>query len=324
MSRFPRLISTQIARFVSWKVTSRIGTPVFLPFYHVVSNKRLPYILNYHYRDEDEFEKELDFFLKYFKPVALEYIYRNPGTKEKVFHLSFDDGLRECAEIVAPVLVRKGIPATFFINSGFVDNKDLFHRYKASLILSELEKIPCFEAETFLEENGLNRRNILQADYSQRNILDQAAELMNLDFVSFLKNKKPYLTTPQARKLHHQGFTIGGHSHKHPEFWKISEKKQFKQIRKSMEWVNENIDPAIKAFSFPYTDDQISGNLLRRLREENVCDITFGTAGVKSDEVEMHFQRYPVEKPGNFKLNLKSEFLYFELRNLAGKATVKH
>jgi hypothetical protein len=45
---------------------------------------------------------------------------------------------------------------------------------------------------------------------------------------------------------------------------------------------------------------------------------------IKYDELNFHFQRYPVEKEGDFMLNLKEELVYFALRKFIGKATVKH
>ena len=324
MMHFPRFISRQLSRFASAEKLFQSTTPFFLPFYHVVSDQHLPYILNYPYFNPEQFENHLDFLLKNFKPVSLEYLIENPNNKEKIFHLSFDDGLRQCADIVAPILLKKGVPATFFINSGFVDNKNLFHRYKASLILSQLKEMPCFQAETFLKENGITRKNILQTSFANRDILDEAADMMNIDFKDILKDKKPYLTTNQIKKLYSQGFSIGGHSHKHPEFWKISKKKQLKHVRKSIDWVVENINPKTKAFAFPFTDDGISADLIKKLNDENICDITFGTAGLKYDEIDSHFQRYPVEQRGRFIQNLKSEFMYFKIRKIVGKATVKH
>ena len=161
MRKFPRFISKQVGRLFSEKALYKINSPVFLPFYHTVSDKKLPYILNYPYRNSAEFEKELDYFLNYFKPVALDYLLKNPKPKEKVFHLSFDDGLKECSHIIAPVLLRKGIPATFFVNPGFVDNKTLFHRYKASVVLSELNKTPNPKVFRFIESYAINKANIL-------------------------------------------------------------------------------------------------------------------------------------------------------------------
>lgn len=324
MTHLPRIIGSKLGVLWSEQSLYKSAAPVFLPFYHVVSNHPLPHILNYPRINKKEFEKQLDFYLNYFRPISLAEFYENPYTKEKVFHLSFDDGLRECIDIVAPILLRKGIPATFFINSGFVDNKALFHRYKASLILGEMYRHPDTEAENTLLENGITKENILQTSFAQRHILDQVAELLELDFSTFLQKQRPYLTTAEVQQLNKQGFTIGGHSHKHPEFWKISEKKQLKHARKSMKWLKETINPAIKAFAFPYTDDGVTSDFIQKLKSENICDITFGTAGVKHDEVNSHFQRYTAEQDGCFKQNLKNEFCYYKLRKLFGKATVKH
>ena len=324
MRKFPRFISKQIARLLPEKLLFKTGTPIFLPFYHVVSNKNLPYILNYPYRNSTQFEKELDYYLKYFKPVPLNFLIENPVSNEKVFHLSFDDGLQECADLIAPVLLKKGIPATFFVNSGFADNQALFHRYKASLILSELTTNPDSNAKSILKDYGLNNENILQASIAQVDVLDEAANILGINFSEFLKIQKPYLTTEQIIKLKEQGFSIGAHSKNHPEFWKISEEEQLSEVKQSINWVVEKFNPAIKTFSFPFTDSGVSLNLLQKLKSDNICDLIFGTAGLKQDECKTHFQRYPAEQPGSFKLNLKSELVYFKLRKIIGKATVKH
>lgn len=322
MRHFPRLVCKKLSPVFSTRKLLSTNAPVFLPFYHVVSNQPLPHILNYPTIGEKQFEQELDFYLQHFNPMSLEDLLKSP--KPKSFHLTFDDGLKECAKVVAPILLQKGIPATFFVNSGFVDNKELFHRYKASLILNEMRIRPDAEVEKYLHENGLSLDKILQVPFSKRDVLDHAAELLEIDFQSFLETQQPYLTTTQIRDLHKKGFSIGGHSHKHPEFWQISEKKQLKHIKKSIRWVDENINPKVKAFAFPYTDDGVSAKLIRKIHDKGWCDISFGTAGVKYDELSNHFQRYPAEQKGNFEQNVKAEFLYFKLRKAIGKATVKH
>lgn len=324
MKEFPRFVSFQLGRLFSVQSLLKINTPVFHPFYHVVSNEKLPHILNYDYRNTAQFEKELDFYLKYFKPVSLSELMTEKKSDRKIFHLSFDDGLKECAEIIAPVLLKKGIPASFFVNPGFVDNHRLFHKYKASLILGKLKESPDLKAEQILREQNLNGEQILKASILQENILDEIAVLLGINFDEFLAKQKPYLNIEQILKLKEQGFSIGAHSFYHSEFWKISEEEQFKEIKSSMKWLLEKINPKIKAFSFPFTDSGVSLNVMKALKKENICDITFGTAGIKYDELEWHFQRYPVEKNGDFLLNLKAELVYFKLRKQIGKATVKH
>lgn len=324
MNEFPRFVSKKLGRLISVQSLLKISTPVFQPFYHIVSNEKLPHIVNYNYRSVQGFENELDFYLKHFKPVALNQLISGKFTREKVFHLSFDDGLKESYEIIAPILLKKGIPATFFVNTGFTDNKRLFHKYKASLIFNHLINARNSKAEKLLKENNLESRNILKATILQENILDESAILLGINFNDFLEKQKPYLTIAQVLDLQNQGFSIGAHSVNHPEFWKFSEDEQIKEIRESMNWLVEKVNPAIKAFSFPFTDSGVSLKVLKMLKTENICDVSFGTAGIKSDELQHHFQRYPVEQPGDFIQNLKAELVYYLLRKQIGKATVKH
>jgi peptidoglycan/xylan/chitin deacetylase (PgdA/CDA1 family) len=324
MRKFPRNFSKSISPFFSEKWLLGRNTPCFLPFYHVVSDEKLPHILNYPYRNVAQFENELDFFLKYFTPVSLSELKNGKCSGKKVFHLSFDDGLRECSEIVAPILLKRGIPATFFVNTAFINSKELFHKYKASLILSRLRESPHKKALQFLAENGLTAENILKAEILQVNILNEVAALLGIDFTEFLSRHKPYLTSEQIKSLAENGFTIGAHSHQHPEFWKISEAAQIEEIKKSMAILEKLVSPSVKAFSFPFTDDGVPASVLKTIKNEHICDMTFGTAGVKNDAFDFHFQRYPVEQPGDFVRNLKGEFIYYKLRKWVGKATVKH
>lgn len=324
MNGFPRFVSSQLGKLISMQSLLRVTTPVFQPFYHVVSNEKLPHILNYNYRNNNQFEKELDFYLQHFKPVSLEELIANPHSKEKIFHLSFDDGLKECESLIAPVLLKKGIPATFFVNPGFIDNQRLFHKYKASLILGNLKDSPEKNAEKILKDHNLQGENILKSSILQEKVLDEVADLLGINFDDFLAKQKPYLTTTQVLNLKAHGYSIGAHSFNHPEFWKITEEEQLNEVKKSMNWLVEKINPAIKAFSFPFTDSGVSLKVLKSLTDEKICDITFGTAGIKYDELANHYQRYPVEQNGDFMRNLKSEMVYFILRKQIGKATVKH
>lgn len=324
MKTFPRFLSRQTGLFFSPERLFKIKTPCFLPFYHVVSNEKLPHILNYPYRNVQEFENELDFFLKHFEPVSLEELVSGECRYKNAFHLSFDDGLRECLDVVAPLLLKKGIPATFFINTAFADNKELFHKYKASLILSELRQKPDSGVENFLKNAKLPAEKLLTATILQTDILDHAAKLIELDFKAFLEKQKPYLTSGQIKKLSENGFTIGAHSHNHPEFYTITEEEQMQEVKVSMAFLQKITPQPLKTFAFPYTDWGVSANVLKTIQKENICDITFGTAGIKNDAFSFHFQRYPAEQPGNFMQNLKGEFVYYKLRKWVGKATVKH
>ncbi len=323
MNTIPREICKQAGRFIHVNRLLKLKRPVFLPFYHVVSDEKLPHILNYNYRNTAQFERELDFYLKYFKPVGMKEIV-NGNYPDNAFHLSFDDGLRECYDVIAPVLLRKGIPATFFVNPGFVDNKALFHKYRASIVLSKLNNFAVEKVALITGSKSFSRTEFLKTTILNEDLICYLAQKLEINFDEFLVTQQPYLTTEQIFELKNSGFSIGAHSFSHPEFWKIDTAQQTEEISKSLDWLTSTIHPEIKSFAFPFTDSGVPQQVFDNMFNDFGCDISFGTAGVKFDELPTHFQRYPVEQPGDFLHNLKGEFVYLALRKLVGKSIVKH
>ena len=316
-----RNIARRAGGILPLQILKRFEYPVLLPFYHVVSNDRLPHVQNYPYRTEKEFAGELDFLLKHYSPVGLGEILHHKVHGRDIFHLSFDDGMRQCHDVIAPVLLRKGVPATFFLSPGFIGNQQLFHRYKSSLLVDHIRKFPA--GKGLLYQAGLTLQELLQWPYNRTAMLDQMAREAGICWAEFLDSYQPYMTEDQVRRLTDQGFTVGAHSWDHPEFPLLTDDEQFLQVRQSMKWIVDRFNPAIKAFAFPFTDNGISGGLLRQIASEGICDVTFGTAGMKYDEHQGHFQRLPCETSYPLAKTLRSELAYNHLRKLFGRSTVK-
>ncbi|HKM94333.1 MAG TPA: polysaccharide deacetylase family protein [Prolixibacteraceae bacterium] len=286
---------------LSWLMVGKKHPP-FLPFYHIVSDQKPDYINSYVVRNPQVFEKELDYLLKHFKAVDLREIIEAPA-KNKM-HLSFDDGLKECHSLIAPILKRKGIPATFFVSPGFIDNKALFHRFKRAILENK-----------GIVSSGGKRYHLHHSDE-----LDQLAKQHQIDFSKY----KPYLTFEQLQSLYNDGFTIGAHSMNHPEMWLLNEEEQLRQVTESMQWVIEHFNPVIRAFSFPFTDDGLSLSFFNKIAASGLVDVTFGTAGLKYDMAKNHFQRIPAERSGNWsiKKSVHFEYFYYFVRSLINKNTV--
>jgi hypothetical protein len=89
-----------------------------------------------------QFENDLDHLLKHLKPISLDTLYdcvvNKKAIPENSFIVTFDDGLRQVYENAMPILLRKGVPAIFFINTSVIDNQDLLFRYKSSLIVEQV------------------------------------------------------------------------------------------------------------------------------------------------------------------------------------------
>jgi len=245
--------------------------------------------------------------------------------------LTFDDGLSGIYDVIAPELLKRGIPAAFFINTDFIDNRDLFFRYKASLILDRLEHIdyPQGVLENFhrrfhlVRASRINvREHVLGVTYRRRSELDDMAKLVDLDFKAFLKVKKPYLTSTQISELAQTGFYIGAHSKDHPLFKELAQDEQLTQYQDSLTMVQQAFGLTYGLFSFPFTDDGVTAAFFDALSAEGMppLDATFGTSGLKEDPVDFHFQRIPMEiKKLPASRILKGEYLYYLLKGLLGK-----
>lgn len=282
------------------------GRKLILPFYHSVSNQSLAHISPlYRHKSVSEFEADLEYLLKHFAPVSLEDVHMfSKGEKQfstPSFHLTFDDGLREVYSEVFPILQKKGIPATVFVNPDFVGNKALFFRYKAALLIDELKNSRIQELPVFPFDSSIKTKEkwvswILTARYHQSEQLDQLAILLNVDFAKLLADTKPYLDLEELKTLSQNGIEIGAHSMNHPLYRLISVKEQIKQTTESVAWVKEHFQPKIMAFSFPFTDHGVKNEFFRNLDvSPNKPDLIFGTAGLNLEQRQNHLHRVAME-----------------------------
>ena len=316
------------------KLHSWLNNRLILPLYHAISSKS-PSHLKYLYRikDETQFKRDIEALLKLARPVGLDDIIKHSRNielfKTPVFHISFDDGLREFYDVAAPILYEKGIPATCFLNNSFIDNKDMFYRLKSSLLIENLHNAPEGSDEwvkfhDWMKKNNIQesyyRKILLSVRYDKRLLIDDLATDMGVDFNEYLKQKKPYMTSAQINDLIKKGFTFGAHSIDHPDYHCLSEEEQINQTRKSVDDICLRYKLNYKVFSFPFTDDGIGMSFFNNLNENNLTDLTFGCAGMKKDMVPTNYQRIPVEiyKESMYDI-LKKELMYYKFLRLFGK-----
>jgi peptidoglycan/xylan/chitin deacetylase (PgdA/CDA1 family) len=312
------------------------GQRLILPFYHTVGDDDLPHIKHlYLVRNSTLFKNDLNFFLKNYIPVDLSTL-TNHVTKKEIlyqnsFFLSFDDGLSEIYDVIAPLLLKMGVPATFFINPAFIDNKDLFFRYKVSLLIEALETRSYSEAVlqkagSLLYPHLSLKEQLLAITYTNKHKLDEVATVLDIDFTDYLKKQQPYLTSEQLHILNGQGFTIGSHSMDHPRYADISLAEQLDQTQRSIEWVKTDLDQSHDVFAFPFTDHQVSKSFFTSVfdSQQPVLDISFGTAGMKRDMISTNLQRIPMEKSmGSAEAIIIKEYLYYMAKSPFGKNTIR-
>lgn len=311
------------------------GQRLIIPVYHVISNAYLPHIRNlYDYKNCEAFESDLDFLLKHCKPVDVQsviaHVNKSKELKGNAFLLTFDDGLREFHDVIAPILLRKGIPAVCFCNTDFIDNRDLFYRYKASLLIDKFSTnknlLQQPEIKTWFQSN-LNadvthyKSALLAIQYSQKSLLDNLASAIDLDLNTFLKNQQPYLTTEQISNLQSKGFVFGAHSKDHPEYRFIPIEEQVEQTATSLDLMQKKYNATKSLFAFPFTDYGVSKLFFDKIAAmENSPVLTFGCAGLKQDCIATNLQRIPLEIANKSAEEiLITEYIYYIAKSCINK-----
>ncbi len=300
---------------------------VIFPFYHIVSNENVQHVKHlYPVKSIAAFTQDLEFLLQHFKPLHIDdYCSGNFNKSEKYFVLSFDDGLREMAEVVKPILLAKGIPALFFLNSDFIDNKALFFRYKVSLLIDSVpQKELSQNIATHLPLQKVKIANpatyLLQLTWNDTALIDAIAVTSNVNFTNYLNIQKPYLSSLQISDLINSGFAIGAHSVSHPLYSSIDPQIQFIQTRDSMKIIAEQFQLKHKYFAFPFTADGVVKELFNAMYNELHIDLSFGTAGLKKQSRMQHIERIPAElNDMTFEQILKNELGYFQLKKVFGR-----
>lgn len=285
---------------------------VLLPYHHLVSDEKLPHIQNlYPYKNRKQFTGDLDFLLTHFKPIdpaelvnCLRWYKPIPRGS---FLLSFDDGLREVYDVVAPILERKGVNALFFLNPAFLDNKELFYRCKLSLVLEKLKgkqnnktllskvnDIMGLQSDKFSETLS----SILSINYINRSLADELGSCLDINFDEYLQKQKPFLHIEQVNEMKGKGFYFGGHSLDHPHYNLVKEDEQLRQTIESCRQVKEAFGLNYTAFSFPHEDACVSAHFFEKLdRDEFSIDILFGTQNQKDELHKKMLHRFNAERP---------------------------
>ena len=242
----------------------------FLPTYHLVTDgEEVAHTRHlYRHRSARQFEADLDLLLQTFSPISLDTLVEHlegdvPLPRRSMF-LSFDDGLRQQFEIAAPILRRKGVPATFFITRDFVDNATLFYRFKASLLIDALTGVDERRLARVGSRLQLPRPDhghcvgaILGVGHANRALLDELAEMLELDFDEYLARRRPFLTVGEISSLVAAGFTVGAHSLDHPHYGELPLQEQLRQTRESVDFVRSTFAAGPAAFAFPFSDEGV-------------------------------------------------------------------
>jgi hypothetical protein len=236
------------------------GAPTLHLCYDIVSDVRVPHLEAYHpIRSVLQFKRDLDWLLQHFIPVTLEELADSKRRPRPGFHLSFDGSFRQCYDEIRPVLLQRGIPATFFIDPELIGNHVLAHRHLASLIA--------------VQKPHVRQQALASDNYDE---LEALAQKNDVDITAFLNKNQPYMRMEQVLALAELGFIIGA----------LGTTAQ--DLLDNLAQVGRMTENAIPPVIFPSSHTSSAHALLEQLPTGTLA---FGCKGLKKTDSVGHFER---------------------------------
>ncbi len=307
---------------------------IVLTYHSLSSLDAEPEINKNPYRTESAFTEDIIFIKNNFNVLSLKEFLEinNKGGKfpERSLLITFDDGLAIQYDHMYPILKSHNIPATFFINNAFIDNRDLHYERKKYIILRKLNETQDNSVEKKISKavskdcsDDFKLKNFIhELEYKSKNTLDTVADELGIAFTDYLNEHKIYLTTQQIDIMLKNNMTIGGHSIDHPVFTELSIEDQVNQTLSCVNDLASRFQLDYKAFAFPYNDRALDTALFERINDS--IDVSFGSSGFARDEFKMHFQRGSIDNSTQgFKRAMAVLFSKYYGYRITGKHFIK-
>lgn len=177
---------------------------------------------------------------------------------KRALSITFDDGYADNYKVALPILLRLGLPATFFVATGFLDGGCMFNDIV-------IEALRCAgSAELHLDDLGLGKHPL--GDPAQRaGAIDRILARLKyfeperrrraaLEVARRAGSRVPtdlMMTSEQVRSLHAAGMEIGAHTVTHPILAEIPLGRARHEMAASRARLEQIIAAPVRLFAYP-------------------------------------------------------------------------
>lgn len=230
--------------------------------------------------------------------------------------VTFDDGYADNVTVALPILHQRGVPATFFLATGFIDGGRMWNDSVIETIRraqGDTLDARCIRLDTLsISTIGLRREAIervlaalkyLPLEERQKRVEELAAQ------ASPSLPSDLMMTAEQVRHLRSSGMEIGAHTVTHPILAQLSSERADSEIRDSKRRLEAITGNPVALFAYPngkpgrdYRQEHVG--MVKRLGFEAAVSTARGVAHAASDPFQLPRFTPWDRTPGKFVLRL--------------------
>lgn len=212
--------------------------------------------------------------------------------------ITFDDGYRDNLEVATPLLNAKGMPATFFLTTAWLDGGMMFND-----VLIETARRwpgPRFQGADF----GLDDHELATDEERVRCAEAWIRTLKHLPFEERARRVQTLagrvdglpaglmMNAEEIRRLRHAGMAIGGHTHAHPILATLPPEEAEWQIGHNKSLLENILGERLRLFAYPNgkpgQDYRLEhAEMVRRLGYDAAVSTAPGCAGAAADPYQL-------------------------------------
>jgi len=212
-----------------------------------------------------DFESALKFLVKYYTPISLQDVVAESSGQRlpsRPVLITFDDAYASVREVAAPLCQKYGVPAVFFVNAAFLDNRRLAFDnlvcYAANVmgldqIRAAADEVSSTDHVDLLSVKDVFNHFVAAISLPTREAFGKALiDGLGIDEAQLANAANLYLTTQQLRDLRDFNIEIGNHTYTHVNCRHLTRHDLDGEIDRNKTELEALSGREVKSFSVPY------------------------------------------------------------------------
>ena len=172
--------------------------------------------------------------------------------------ITFDDGYRDNHDTALPILKKYGVPATFFVSTGFLADGVMWNDVVIESVRArigdsiDLAAVGGERAALATAEDAAALLRKILPEIKRLPLQERQEAVTNLSQAAgYVRESRVMMTADEVREMHRSGMEIGAHTISHPILKSLPDDAARREIEDSKRTLEEITDGSVTSFAYP-------------------------------------------------------------------------